>query len=230
LLPAFRSTTRKQPLPALHSGLNAPGLDSSSTLCRPFARSVPLSTADSSRTSQTESMTGTRFEQLQQSAWQVGWLATPYWGKNLSDPSLKIDVLEHTNLTNGHPFRPPDLPSLPVGLSLSRSTLGSSFRVRSVRSGLQPKLFPMPDYCYYDRLLTGIEILYCSLWLSGFACYSRTFRLSSLPTSRDSWTKRLSGSGLISRRMRFSLRRPLTEVSRHLSPLTQSLKERFRLH
>jgi hypothetical protein len=82
----------------------------------------------------------------------------------------------------------------------------------------------------YDRLLTGIEILYCSLWLSGFACYSRTFRLSSLPTSRDSWTKRLSGSGLISRRMRFSLRRPLTEVSRHLSPLTQSLKERFRLH
>jgi hypothetical protein len=33
-----------------------------------------------------------------------------------------------------------------------------------------------------------IQDLFCNPWLSGFACYSRTFRLSFLRLARDSGT------------------------------------------
>jgi hypothetical protein len=50
------------------------------------------------------------------------------------------------------------------------------------------------DYCYSDRLLHEYEIHFHNPWLSGFACYSITFRLSFLPPKRNSGTKCLSGT------------------------------------
>jgi hypothetical protein len=59
-------------------------------------------------------------------------------------------------------------------------------------------------------ILTGCffryEIRAGNPWLSDFACYSRTLRLSFLPTSRDSGTKCLSGSDAISLGSSFSFR------------------------
>jgi hypothetical protein len=36
--------------------------------------------------------------------------------------------------------------------------------------------------------VNGYKTRFCNPWLSGFACYSRTFRLSFLPLARDSGT------------------------------------------
>src|ERR1035437_7176510 len=46
---------------------------------------------------------------------------------------------------------------------------------------LQPRLLTMSDYCYSDRLRRWVRDPFCNPWLSGFACYSRTFRLSFCP-------------------------------------------------
>jgi hypothetical protein len=68
-------------------------------------------------------------------------------------------------------------------LLLNLSGVPSPFRVPS-----QPRLLTESDYCYSGRLHTLIQDLFCNPWLSGFACYSRTFRLSFLRLARDSGT------------------------------------------
>lgn len=85
----------------------------------------------------------------QQSARKPRWpdfSATPPRGESLASPSLGIDVLGEACHSAGHPFRPPDLPSLPHRSPFSRFAPGSSFRARSVRSGLQ-FLKPLGTIC-----------------------------------------------------------------------------------
>jgi hypothetical protein len=93
----------------------------------------------------------------------------------------------------------------------------------------QPRLFTMSDYCYSDRLFHQVETCFCNPWLSGFACYSRTFRLSFLPTNRDSGTKCLSGAGTYFPKDIVSVSdNPGPKPVVFCCPVTQSLKERFR--
>ena len=93
----------------------------------------------------------------------------------------------------------------------------------------QPRLFTMPDYCYSDRLLHKAETFFHNPLLSGFACYSRTFRLS-FPTPRHgSGTKCHSGAGTYFPKDIVSVSdNPGPKPVVFCCPLTQSLKERFR--
>ena len=94
---------------------------------------------------------------------------------------------------------------------------------------LQPKLLTMPDYCYSDRLRLEYETHVCNPELSGFACYNITFRLSFLPASRDSGTKCHSGAGTYFPKDIVSVSdNPGPKPVVFCSPVTQSLKERFR--
>jgi len=57
---------------------------------------------------------------------------------------------------------------------------------------LQPRSFTMSDYCYSDWLHRGYETLFSNPKRSGSACYSRTFRLSFLPVSRQAFRDEVS--------------------------------------
>jgi len=80
--------------------------------------------------------------------------------------------------------------------------------------------------------ITGLAIWFCNPWLSGFAFYGITFGLSfcSCPSAGLSGTECRSGSGVSSRknlnRFQFNAGR---SHSLPWSPVTRSLKERFRL-
>jgi hypothetical protein len=94
---------------------------------------------------------------------------------------------------------------------------------------LLPRQLTMSDYCYSDRLLHGYETLFCNPWLSGSACYSITFRLSFSTPRRDSGTKCLSGSVAHLPKDAASVSdNPEPKPFIFCSPVTQSLKERFR--
>ena len=87
----------------------------------------------------------------------------------------------------------------------------------------------MPDYCYSDRLFHQIETCFCNPWLSGFACYSRTFRLSFPAPRHGSGTKCHSGAVTYFPKDIASVSdNPEPKPVVFCCPVTQSLKERFR--
>jgi hypothetical protein len=93
---------------------------------------------------------------------------------------------------------------------------------------LQPRLSTISDYCYCDRLHLWYQTRFCNPWLSGLACYSRTFRLSFLTPRRDSGMKCLSGPVASPEGCASVSVNPEPKLVVFWSPVTQSLKERFR--
>jgi hypothetical protein len=81
---------------------------------------------------------------------------------------------------------------------------------------------------FWPAALSWYEIWRCSPGLSGYACYSRTFRLSFPTPKHGSGTKRRSGPEGSSRRSWISFRRTGAEALLFWGPVTQPLKERFR--